>query len=128
MIVDTSAIVAVFFREPGFEEILAQLTSAEAVGAGAPTLTETAIVLTARLGKDAGGLLERFLQEFAIEAVPFGEEHWRVAHDAYRRFGKGRHRARLNFGGCLTYATAALAQEPLLCVGEDFGKTDLRLA
>jgi len=128
MIVDTSALIAVFFREPGFEDILAKLASADTLAAGTPALSETAIVLTARLGKDAGGLLDRFLREFGIEPIPFGDEHWRAAHDAYQRFGKGRHRARLNFGDCLSYATAALAREPLLCVGDDFGKTDLQLA
>lgn len=128
MIVDTSAIVAVSFRDPGFEDVLAKLAAAERAGAGAPTPSETAIVLTARLGRDARGLLERFLQEFAIETVPFGDEHWRAAHDAYRRFGKGRHRARLDFGVCLSYATGALTHEPSLYVGEDFSKTDLELA
>lgn len=60
--------------------------------------------------------------------MPFGEAHWREAVEAYRRFGKGRHPAGLNFGDCLTYATAKLAGEPLLFVGEDFPATDLEAA
>jgi ribonuclease VapC len=60
--------------------------------------------------------------------IPFGEAHWRSAVDAYLRYGKGRHRAALNFGDCMAYAVAKLAQQPLLCAGADFAKTDLPLA
>ncbi len=128
MIVDSSAVVAVCFREAGFEELLDKLASSSLNGIGAPTLAETGIVLSARLGQDARGLIERITQEFRLEIVPFGAPHWRAAHDAWIRFGKGRHPARLNFGDCMTYATAALANRPLLCTGRDFAKTDLPLA
>lgn len=125
MIVDSSALLAIVFREPGFEEILHRVMSAEAVAVGAPTLAETGIVLAARLDDDAHGMLERLLDELGIQEIPFGEIHWREAVDAYRRFGKGRHEARLNFGDCMTYAVAALADEPLLFVGDDVARTDL---
>jgi ribonuclease VapC len=125
MIVDSSCLLAVVFQEPGFEEILETLEGADVVLAGAPTLAETGIVLTARLGPSAPGLLERMLDEFSIQEVPFGEVHWREAVSAYRRFGRGRHPAGLNFGDCMTYATASLAGEPLLFTGDDFGLTDL---
>ena len=62
------------------------------------------------------------------ETIPFGPDHWREAVSAYARFGKGRHRARLNFGDCLSYAVAMLADQPLLCTGSDFSKTDVTLA
>lgn len=125
MIVDSSAVLAVVFQEPGFEKILEQMDTATALAAGAPTLAETGIVLAARLGVDAEGLLERMLDELGIQEIPFGELHWREAVDAYRRFGKGRHPAALNFGDCMTYAVASLTGEPLLFVGNDFGHTDL---
>jgi ribonuclease VapC len=128
MIVDTSAIVAVVFREPGFDALVERLAALSSLAAGAPTLAETSIVLSARLQRDARGLLERLLQEFRIESVPFSEEHWRAAHDAYLRYGKGRHPARLNFGDCLSYATAKLADQPLLFVGRDFARTDIAVA
>jgi len=57
--------------------------------------------------------------------IPFDDEHWAVAITAFQRFGKGRHPAALNFGDCLTYAVARLADERLLCIGEDFVRTDL---
>ena len=59
-----------------------------------------------------------------MTVVPFTDEHWRVAVDAYVRFGKGRHAASLNFGDCL-YAVARLAEQALLFVGDDFPKTDV---
>jgi ribonuclease VapC len=70
-------------------------------------------------------LLARFLQEAGLTVIPFGEEHWRAAVEAYAKFGKGRHPAGLNFGDCLTYAVARLAGQRLLFVGTDFSKTDL---
>jgi len=66
--------------------------------------------------------------EFGIEEIPFGEHHWREAAEAYLRFGRGRHAARLSFGGCMTHAVARLANEPLLAVGNDFRQTDSDLA
>ena len=128
MIIDTSAIVAIVFREPGYEAVIERLAAASTVAAGAPTLAETSIVLSARLKRDARGLVERLLQELGIESVPFSAAHWRAAHDAYLRYGKGRHPARLNVGDCLSYAVAKLAHQPLLFVGGDFTKTDIAAA
>lgn len=125
MIVDSSAILSVLFREEGYETLLERLVDDPGPAAGAPALAETGIVLTARLGSGARGILERFLDEVGIQEVPFGELHWREAVDAYRRYGKGRHPAALNFGDCMTYAVASLAGEPLLYVGDDFSLTDL---
>jgi ribonuclease VapC len=128
MIVDASTLLAIVFQEPGYEDLLQKMEEAPAVAAGTPTLAETGIVLHARLGENANGLLERLLGELNIVEIPFGEIHWREAVDAYRRFGKGRHAAALNFGDCMVYAVAQLAGEPLLFVGDDFARTDLERA
>jgi ribonuclease VapC len=127
MILDTSAIVAVFLKEPGYEAILEVLTGAGEVGIGAPTLAEAGIVLEGRFGGPALGWLREFAHEFRLTTIPFGSLHWREAVAAYARFGKGRHQAGLNFGDCLTYAVARLAGQPLLCLGSDFPGTDLEL-
>lgn len=124
MIVDSSALVAIVLREPGWEVLVEKLSSSPA-GAGAPTLAEAGLVLTAKLGPRGRSLLARVVQETRIAVVPFTDEHWPIAIEAYARFGKGRHAAALNFGDCLAYAVARLASQPLLFVGEDFGKTDL---
>ena len=125
MIVDSSAIVAIVLREPGWEKVVARLGAEATPAIGAPTLAETGLVLTAKIGTKARILLSRLLQETGLTVIPFAEEHWRIAVDAYARFGKGRHAAALNFGDCLTYAVARLAGQPLLFVGGDFSKTDL---
>jgi len=128
VILDSSAIVGIVLREPGFEDLVRQVARAETLAVGAPTLAEAGIVLSARLGRDARGLLQGLLREWDAQTVAFGEEHWREAVTAYERFGRGRHPAQLNFGDCLAYAVARLAGEPLLCKGRDFPKTDLPLA
>lgn len=128
MILDSSAIVTVFLREKGSDRVLDALEAADACRVGAPTLVETAMVLTGRLGDDGRTMLLSLLQEENVDVLSFGDAHWRIAQSAFVRYGKGRHPAALNFGDCLTYATAYVAGEPLLCVGEDFAQTDLELA
>jgi len=128
VILDSSVIVAISLREPGYEELVSKLQSADTLGIGAPTLTEAGMVLSARLGVEPQALLDRFLRDFGVVPVAFGELHWREALEAFRRFGKGRHPAALNFGDCLSYATARLAGHPLLFVGDDFGRTDIEPA
>lgn len=128
MILDSSALVAVLLREPGWQALLGRIAADEAAAVGAPTLAEAGLVLTARLGRDARRLLSAFVREAGITVLPFVEEHARVAVEAYARYGKGRHPAALNFGDCLTYAVARLSGQPLLCVGADFPRTDLPIA
>ena len=124
MILDTSAVVAIVMKEPGHEDLLFRMANGSPA-IGTATLAETAIMLSARLGRDARPLLARFLSEASIVLVPFGESHYGAAVDAWLRYGKGRHPAALNFGDCLSYAVARLAGEPLLFVGEDFARTDV---
>ena len=128
MILDSSAVVALALQEPGHERLLAAIAAAASLGIGAPTLVETTIVLSARLGRDARGLVSRFALEADLTVVPFTDAHFGTALDAWLRFGRGRHPAGLNFGDCLAYATARVAGEPLLFVGDDFGKTDIEAA
>jgi ribonuclease VapC len=128
VIVDSSAIVAIIVREPGWEQLVDRIGAQDTCAIGAPTLVETGLVLTAKMGKKASSVLSRLLQETGIAVIPFAEEHWQAAVEAYTRFGKGRHAAGLNFGDCLTYAVARLAERPLLFVGNDFSRTDLTAA
>jgi ribonuclease VapC len=128
MIVDGSAIIAILLREPGHEMLVDRLAADENSAVGAPTLAETALVLISRMGLMARTLLARFVDETELIVIPFDDEHWQVAADAFIRFGKGLHTAALNFGDCMTYAVARLADEPLLYVGDDFAKTDIRSA
>jgi ribonuclease VapC len=125
MTLDSSALVAVLFSEPGYLELVDVILQADAVRVGAPTLTETGIVLAGRRGTPAGRELEDLVRELGITVVPFGEPEWHAALQAYARFGRGRHKAALNFGDCLAYAAAATAGDTLLFVGDDFARTDI---
>jgi ribonuclease VapC len=125
MILDSSAIVAIMLAEPGHQEIRERIGAAEIIGVGAPTVAESGIVLSARIGRDARPELNEFLRVADAEVIPFGLEHFHAALDAFLRFGKGRHPARLNFGDCLSYAIATVAGLPLLYTGNDFSKTDI---
>lgn len=128
MIVDSSAIASVFLRRPGHERLIDALASADRAGIGAPTLVEAGLELAAATGKDVNTLLSRFVQEFELTVIPFSDAHSRAASEAYRAYGRGRSRAGLDFGECLSYATARLARQPLLADDPRFSKTDLDLA
>src|SRR5436190_14571894 len=105
MVLDSSAVVAIAFREPERDPLLAKIGAATLIGIGVPTLVETAIVLTARIGDGAGERLDRVLDRFAVVRIPFEERQGAMARAAWLRFGRGRHPAALNFGDCLAYAT-----------------------
>jgi len=128
MVLDTSVIVAVHLREPGWELLVERIDAAEVLVVGVPTLLETAMVLTARLGRDARPEISAFLRRIEAEVVPFNEEHLDAAITAFIRFGRGRHPAALNFGDCMSYAVASAAGMPLLFTGDDFSRTDIAQA
>lgn len=125
MVLDSSALLHILFREPGYPEVARRLNDAPRLLVGAPTLVEAAMVLVRREGEAQALLLEDLLRRLRVEVVPFTEEHYREALAAFRRFGKGRHPAGLNFGDCLSYALAKVSGLPLAYVGEDFAQTDL---
>lgn len=128
MILDSSAIIAVVLREPGFEIIVSKIADAPNLAVGSPTLTEAAIVLQSRMGDVARSVLIQFVHEWRIDVISYAEHHWPEAANAYTRYGKGHHKAALNFGDCMSYAVARLAGQKLLCTGDDFSKTDIDLA
>jgi ribonuclease VapC len=123
--VDSSALVAVLFGEPGYLGLVDRMLAADHLRVGAPTLTETSLVFVGRGGRPNATPVEGLIAELGITVVPFGEVEARLAIEAFRKFGRGRHRAALNFGDCLSYATAKSANDTLLFVGADFGKTDI---
>ena len=127
MIVDASAVTSIFLRRPGCERLIDALAAADFAGVGAPTLAEASLELAKPLGRDVHALLARFVQEFELQIVPFSDAHYRAAVEAHEKFGSGRHKAALDFGDCLSYATARLAHQPLLCDDVRFAKTDLKV-
>ena len=128
MVLDSSAIVAMHINEEGCERLFERITQAGVVLVGTPTVFESAMVLASRMGIDARSLLAAFFRRKGVAIVPFTEEHFQVATEAFLRYGKGHHRARLNFGDCMAYAVAAVAGMPLLYTGNDFAQTDIPAA
>jgi ribonuclease VapC len=125
LILDSSAVVSVLRQEQGHEDLFGALEGADALAIGAPTLVETGMVAIGRFGEAGRAIVALFVEDWAVEVVPFDDRHAAIAAHAFRRYGKGRHPAALNYGDCMTYATASAADEPLLFVGDDFAQTDL---
>lgn len=123
-VVDTSAIVALLFDEPGSEQIDQLLISSPCLMAAA-TLVELGIVIESRAGAAGTQLLEELLSRVEMQIVPVDERLANEALVCWRRFGKGRHKASLNYGDTFSYALSKQMGIPLLYVGEDFSHTDV---
>jgi ribonuclease VapC len=126
-VVDTSAVVALLFGEPGSDEIERKLTETSCV-MSAPTRVELGIVIEAKKGPAGTQLLEELLARVGCEVVPMDADLADAAIVCWRRFGKGRHEAGLNLGDTFSYALARSVHEPLLFVGHDFSETDISVA
>jgi ribonuclease VapC len=128
IVVDTSAIMAILFQEDGASSAAKALAEASSRFLAAANLVEASIVAEARKG--AAGALEfdALIETAGIEIVPVSEDTARAARVAWRRYGKGRHPAGLNFGDCFAYGLAKEKGAPLLAVGADFSKTDIVMA
>lgn len=125
MTVDSSAVLAVLQDEPERGEFAALIAEAPRRLISTVSVLEAAMVLEGRRGPDAGLDLDDFLRKAAVETVAFDEDQLRLARTAFRRFGKGRHPAGLNFGDCASCALAQWSGEPLLFKGTDFASTDV---
>jgi ribonuclease VapC len=112
-------------EESGHDQLLDVTADAAEVAIGAPTLVETEMVMVGRFGLSGQALVAQFLERNDVVVVAFDEAHRHASAEAFIRYGKGRHPAGLNYGDCMTYATAKVAEHPLLFIGKDFAKTDL---
>lgn len=125
MVLDTSAVLAILLGEPEANRLLAAVDAALFRRLSAASLVEAAIVTQSRLGDPGERELDLLLNRMRVETVAVTAEHATLARSAYRRFGKGRHPAALNYGDCFSYALAVALQEPLLFKGDDFSQTDV---
>lgn len=128
MVIDTSAIVAIAFDEPEALSFEALIADDPVRLISAATVFEASMVLESRLGEQGGSELDLWLHRINAEIVAVSADHSDQARRAWRRYGKGRHPAGLNFGDCFSYALAKLTSEPLLFKGHDFSETDIRAA
>lgn len=125
MILDSSALVAILFKETDASLYLRALLAVDTCRISTGTYLESAMVVEREAKPGAGGRFETFLRSASVIIEPFTIEQARIARQAFLDFGKGRHPAGLNFGDCFAYALAKAMREPLLFKGEDFRKTDL---
>ena len=128
MVLDSSAIIAILELESE-AAAFANLIESDAVRlVSAVTVLESGILAEARKGEEGARALDAFLQQAELTVVAFDAEQASIARTAFRRFGKGRHAAGLNFGDCAAYALARSSGEPLLYKGDDFARTDIPAA
>jgi ribonuclease VapC len=125
MVIDASALVALLQDEPEADEFRMAIHGHSIRLVSAATVVEASIVLEGRFGEIAGRELDLFLSKVAIEVVPVDAEQIAEARRAWRRFGRGRHAAALNFGDLFAYALSRTTGEPLLFKGDDFARTDV---
>jgi ribonuclease VapC len=126
IVVDASAVVAILRLEPEAAAFSLRMEQAGALCMSAVSLQEASMVLAGRHADAAAwSELDRILQDMEVEIIPHDAELARMARDAFIRFGKGRHPARLNCGDCASYALAKKFDVPLLFKGTDFARTDI---
>lgn len=125
MVIDTSAPVAVLFGQPEAEDFAAAIEQDPVRLISAASVLETSLVIESELGEEGGRERDLLLMKSAVETIPFNAEQLTIAREAFRRYGKGRHPAALNYGDCFGYALSEATGEPLLFNGEDFSRTDV---
>ena len=125
MVIDSSAILAILLNEPQKPTFIAAISAAEERSLSAASLVECSVVLDSRYGAISITALDHFIAEAGIDIIPVDANQARLARLGFRRFGKGNHPARLNFGDCFSYALSRALEQPLLFKGRDFSQTDV---
>ncbi len=128
MVVDSSALIAILRGEPEEPAFRNAIRTAPNRLLGAPTRGEASMVALGRRGERGLEQMQALIERLELEVVPLSDDHAKLAIEAFRRFGKGRHSASLNYGDCFSYALAKATGEPLLFKGDDFSQTDIKRA
>ena len=125
MVLDSSAIIAILLKEPEAIQFAEAIEDSDTTLLSAASLLEASIIIESRLGPEGARDLDLFVYRAEIEIVPVDREQVEIARTAWRKYGKGRHPAGLNYGDCFSYALAKATGEQLLFKGNDFSGTDL---
>jgi len=128
MVIDTSAVVAILTGEAGSDRCIRALNEAESLQMSAASVLEVAMVVESRYGDIARRRFDKWLEISSVEVMVVTRDQVEIAREGFRRLGKGRHPAALNFGDCFSYGLAMALSESLLYCGHDFSKTDVRAA
>jgi ribonuclease VapC len=127
VVIDTSALVAILQGEPEGRRFNRAIEAAETRLMSLATFVEASMIIESRYGAEGVRDLDQFIDRAGIRLIDVDREQAEAARDAFKRFGKGRHRAGLNYGDCFAYALAIEKGEPLLCKGDDFIHTDVEV-
>lgn len=127
IVVDASAVVAIVQNEPGYERLATKLAAAHPRYISAVSWVEVTLALM-RSYRDAASIADEYMRRTNIAIHPIDDQQANLSRAAYLRYGKGRHPARLNLGDCFSYAAAKSLNAPLLYIGGDFTKTDIKAA
>jgi len=125
MVLDTSAVLAILQDEPERRKFNEAIEAAETRSLSTASLVECSMIVESRFGADGIRDLDLLVAKAQISLAPVDEEQADLARRAFRKYGKGRHPAGLNFGDCFSYALSKALQEPLLFKGNDFSQTDV---
>ena len=128
MILDTSALVAVLYGGPEARDFVERIRAADVCRISVANHVELSMVVESQLGPDGARQADAFLRRAGVVVEPVTIEQGDLARQAFLDFGKGRHKAALNFGDCFAYALAGATGEALLFKGDDFALTDIRRA
>ena len=128
MILDTSAVIAILYREPEAPEFAQSIHDADVCRISVANYVELSMVIQNQLGPEGMQQAEAFFRRAGVNIEPVTVDHGELARQAFLDFGKGRHKAGLNFGDCFSYALAKATGEPLLFKGNDFSQTDIKAA
>ena len=127
IVVDTSAAFAMITGEPSAGDLRTIVASTRQCLMSAASLAELGVVMSRRFAASGPAICSAFVFQSGVEVVPVDQRIAMRAIEAHYAFGNGRHPARLNYGDCFTYATAAMSGLPILCVGTDFARTDVEV-
>ena len=127
LVVDTSAIMAIALDKQLAWGVQRALETVRGPVISAATVVELSIVAASRVGPEGRDAVRIILDTSGVVTMPVDDMQAELATDAYMRFGKGNHPARLNYGDCFSYALAHHLEVPLLCIGDDFARTDIEL-
>jgi ribonuclease VapC len=128
LVVDTSALMAMLLEEPEADRFIDLAAQAAVVHLSAASRVELGLVSEGSRHRVEDTEVEQLLLSLSVHVVPFGQHHLHWALQGWRQFGKGRHRAGLNLGDCFSYGLAMALDLPLLFKGDDFARTDVKVA
>ena len=128
MIVDTSALIAVLYGEPEARDFVERIRAADVCRISVANHVELSMVVESQLGPNGTRQADAFLRRAGVVVEPVTIEQGDLARQAFLDFGKGRHKASLNFCDCFAYALSRATGEALLFKGDDFALTDIRRA